>query len=209
MQTGLGKGSEFSGRVAVIATMHGKEQVIAPLLKAALGVEPRVPQTFNTDAFGTFSREIQRPADQRTTARLKAAAALEATGETLAIASEGSFGPHPELPFMPCDRELVLLLDRQQQLEIVGETISSDTNYRSQTIRTVAEAQAFAQAVGFPQHGLIVMATATGEPAASITKGITTEAALREAVLRAQYHSSTGGIHIETCGPATTPAAWR
>ena len=190
--------SEFLGRVVAIATMHRKEQAIAPLLEAALGVKTLVPQDFDTNAFGTFTRDVDRPADQRTTARIKAEAALDLTGATLAIASEGSFGPDPTMPLLPCDRELVLLRDRQDNLEIVGQVLSSETNYRSQTIRSFAEALTFAQAIGFPEHGLVVMPAASSQPTASIAKGIITEAALQAAVEIALKQSATGTIHIET-----------
>jgi len=189
---------EFSGRVAVIATMHRKEQVIAPPLAAALGVRPLVPAHFNTDRLGTFTRDIDRPADQLTTARLKAQAALELTGETLAIASEGSFGPHPQIPFVPCDREMVLLLDQAHQLEIVGHTLSTDTNYRAQTVRSLQEALTFAQAVGFPSHGLVVMTTANDPPTQVVAKGITTEAQLAAALEQAFSQSPQQTAHLET-----------
>ncbi|PSN11121.1 hypothetical protein C7293_25490 [filamentous cyanobacterium CCT1] len=146
----------FANRVAMLATMHRKEQAIAPLLESHLGVSVAVPADFDTDAFGTFTGDVKRPSDQLTTARLKAAAVLRQTGESLAIASEGSFGPHPQIPFIACDRELVLLIDRTHQLEIVGECLSTDTNYRSQVIHSPAEALVFAESVGFPQHGLVV-----------------------------------------------------
>jgi hypothetical protein len=178
--------------------MHRKEQAIAPRLESALGVHAHVPAEFNTDSFGTFTRDVQRPADQIATARLKAKAALELTGETLAIASEGSFGPHPQIPFVPCDRELVVLIDLEHNLEIVGQAISTDTNYRSQTIRSIDEAFAFAQAIDFPAHGLVVMPTAKGAAASTIVKGITTESSLTAAVETALSHSPTGAVHIET-----------
>lgn len=188
----------FAGRTVVIATMHHKERAIAPLLERVLGVTHLVPSDFDTDHFGTFTRDIDRPADQLTTARLKAEAALVATGESLAIASEGSFGPHPQIPFVGCDREFVLLLDRQNQIEIVGEAVSTETNYRSQTIRTVEDALTFAQSVGFPTHGLIVMPTASNSPRGTITKGITTEAHLVESVRQTLAASASGTLHIET-----------
>ena len=187
----------FAGRMAVIATMHRKEDAIAPCLESALGMKTRVPSDFNTDGFGTFTRDVKRPADQLTTARLKAAAALTATGETLAIASEGSFGPHPQIPFVPCDRELVLLLDRQHQLEIVGETLSTETNHRSQIIHTPDEAFAFAEAVGFPTHGVVIMPAAQNSPPETIVKGICTETQLIEAVSLALSQSPEGTAHIE------------
>jgi hypothetical protein len=188
----------FAGRVAVIATMHRKEQVIAPRLESTLRINPLVPTGFDTDVLGTFSREIPRPADPRTTARLKAQAALDLTGESLAIASEGSFGPHPQLPFLACDRELVLLLDRQHQLEIVGEVLSTETNYRSQTIHSLEEAFTFAQTVGFPEHGLVVMPEATVIAPEKIVKGITTAVQLLEAVTQTLAQSPNHSAHIET-----------
>ncbi|NEQ44131.1 MAG: hypothetical protein F6K00_11475 [Leptolyngbya sp. SIOISBB] len=198
MTIALNELPEFTGRVAIIATMHRKEHAIAPLLEATLGVQTLVPENFNTDRFGTFTRDVARPTDQLATARLKAQAALEQTGSTLAIASEGSFGPHPDIPFMPCDRELVLLLDSEHNLEIVGQALSTDTNYRSQTIRAIDEAQTFASAVGFPAHGLVVMPTAEGTSPDEIVKGITTEAALTTATKIALAASTTGTAHIET-----------
>ncbi|MGF1459883.1 MAG: DUF6671 family protein [Leptolyngbyaceae cyanobacterium] len=189
---------EFSGRVAIIATMHHKEQAIAPRLETILNLQPLVPANFNTDALGTFTRDIDRPANQLVTARLKAKAALELTGETLAIASEGSFGPHPQIPFVPCDREIVLLLDLQHTLEIVGQVISTHTNYRAQTVHSLEEAWAFAQAVGFPEHGLVVMAIAEGRPTTVIAKGITTAPHLETAVSQALSQSSMRAAHLET-----------
>ena len=188
----------FANRTVVIATMHRKEQAIAPLLSAALGVDTKVPANFNTDAFGTFTRETKRPADQLATARLKAEAALDLTGETLAVASEGSFGPHPQIPLVGCDRELVLLRDRQHQLEIVGEIVSTETNHRGQTIHSVEEALAFAKSAGFPEHGMVIMSASAQQPEGAVAKGIITEPALAAAVAQTLNQSPEGKAHIET-----------
>ena len=185
----------FAGRVAMLATMHRKEQAIAPLLEAHLGVIVAVPADFDTDAFGTFAGDVKRPSDQLTTARLKAAAVLRQTGESLAIASEGSFGPHPQIPFVACDREVVLLLDHKHQLEIVGETLSTDTNYRSQTVRRPDEALAFAAAVGFPSHGIIVKVEDVGTV---VAKGVTVPEVLTAAVEQAVQQSPSHQARIET-----------
>lgn len=163
----------FTGRIAVLATMHQKEQVIAPILQQELGLEVVVPAGFNTDQFGTFTRDRTRPDSQLATARLKALAALEITGASLAIASEGAFSPHPDLPMLPCDRELVLLLDQVNDLEIFGTALSTQTNFQSQTIHAVEEALEFARKVGFPDHGLVVMLTPEPQEQGEIIKGIT------------------------------------
>jgi hypothetical protein len=184
--------------VAIVATMHHKERVIAPAVERGLGVTCQVPAALDTDAFGTFTREVDRPGDQRTTARRKAEAALDLTGATLAIASEGSFGPHPQIPWMPCNREVVLLLDRQHGLEILGEHLSTETNYRSQPVRTVAEALTFAESVGFPDHGLVAMPRAQPSDPAQIYKGLRQPADLQNAVETLLAQSPAGTVHLET-----------
>lgn len=177
-----------------MATMHRKEQVIAPPLQQELGMQIVVP-SLDTDQFGTFTRDIKRPADQLRTAQLKAEAAMQATGTDLAIASEGSFGAHPVIPFLPCNRELVVLIDRANDLEIVGEALSTETNFSHTQVTHLEEAHAFAQKAGFPLHGLVVMAGRSASTTEMI-KGITTPEHLIEAV--SWMISRFGHAHLET-----------
>ncbi len=176
--------------------MHQKERVIAPILEAKLGVQLMMPQGLNTDEFGTFTREINRPGDQLHTARLKAEKAMTLTGTTLAIASEGSFGPHPAVPWLACDREIVLLSDRHHDLEIVGEALSTETNYCHQQVTCLEDAIAFAQKVGFPTHGLVAMSDAQPMQSSQVFKGITNEIQLRETVT--ELLQKFGQAHLET-----------
>lgn len=186
--------SFFAERVGVIATMHHKEKVIAPLLKQKLGVKTIVPTNFNTDIFGTFTREIKRQGTQIEAARLKAEKALLITNETLAFASEGTFGPHPVLSYLPCNREIVLLLDKANNLEVIGQELSTETNYNQQIIKTLEDAYNFASKVGFPEHGLIVRIDTSVK---EIIKGITTEKDLVEAVESA-LTKSPNSVQLET-----------
>lgn len=198
MRSQKSKNSLFTGRVAVIATMHKKEQAIAPILESELGLQCIVPNNFNTDIFGTFTRDVSRPSDQIATARLKAKKALEITGETIAIASEGSFAPHPNIPFIASNREIVVLIDLLHELEIVGQEISTETNFNSQSVRSIEEAEIFARKIGFSEHGLVVMLDSPSSNADEIFKGINTEEKFREIVAFALSKSSTGKVHIET-----------
>jgi len=148
----------------VIATMHGKEAVIAPLLQRALGLQPLLPAGFDTDRFGTFSRDIPRLDSPHATARAKIAAALECVPEAHAgVASEGSFGPHPQIPFVPIDSELVMLVDRRDGVEIVGTHVTPRTNYAQRVVVDARLAVAFAEGIGFPRHGVIVTAAVDGK----------------------------------------------
>lgn len=188
----------FVNRVAVLATMHHKEKVIAPIIEQELGIKVIVPQDFDTDRFGTFTREVKRTGNQIEAARLKAEKVLDATGETLALASEGTFGPHPISPFIPCNREVVLLLDKTNELEIVGQELSIETNFSQKIVGSLQEAQDFADTVGFPYHALVVMLSSSPKSQDEIIKGIKTTEQLVEAVEFALNSSQDSKVYVET-----------
>jgi len=176
--------TEFSGLTAILGTRHGKEEVIAPLLASSLGLQVEVLHSFDTDRFGTFTGEVARVRNARDTVRAKALAALvEAPHGAFGVASEGSFGPHPEIPFVACGLELVMLTTRDGAVELIGTDLTLETNFASADLRTFDDVTAFAQRTGFPSHALIVMGCdtrlATG---ASITKGIREWSVLESAV---------------------------
>ena len=146
----------FANRKIVIATMHGKETVIGPILKDSLELKHITLLDFNTDKYGTFTGEVKRYGNQLEAARKKAYKAMELANTDLAIASEGSFDAHPSIPFIQSNLELVLFVDKKNNLEIVGHYRTSDTNIDAKYIKSIDEALAFADSVGFPRHGVIV-----------------------------------------------------
>lgn len=177
----------FEGRRLVIATKHGKEKVLGPLLESVLGVECLILPEFDTDQFGTFSGEVSRVDDPLTTAKKKAQLAMEISGCDMAVASEGSFGPHPTLYFTAADEELLLLVDKKLDLEIAVRQLSTDTNYSSVTVTTWEELLDFAKKVGFPSHALILRRS--HDDLTTVKKGITDIIELKEYFmeLRARY----------------------
>lgn len=188
----------FNQRVAVLATMHQKEKAIAPLLQQDLGIKVIVPENFNTDIFGTFTRDIKRVNTQIATAKLKAQKAMEITGKTIGIASEGSFAPHPSFPYIYANREIVIFLDQINNLEIIGEEFSIETNFNHQIITNITEAEEFAQKVGFPEHGLVVWFGEDENSQTEIIKGIITQEQLQASVNFGLQKSPNGQVHIET-----------
>ncbi|WP_258040760.1 DUF6671 family protein [Pseudanabaena sp. BC1403] len=186
---------EFRDRLMVIATMHRKELAIAPIVQTSLGVRVTVPQDFNSDLFGTFTRDIDRPANQVETAKLKAEKALELINADLSIASEGSFFPHPILG-IPYNREIVFLLDKKHNFNVYGECLSTDTNFRHQEISSYEQAYDFALKIGFPDHAIVLMPDATTSAKEAIYKGITSENLLKVSVRELLKQSPQ--IHIET-----------
>jgi hypothetical protein len=111
----------YGGRVAVLATMHGKEAAFGPILAGRLGVELTVPEGIDTDALGTFTGEVAREGSVEEAAMAKAALGLAFTGGDLALASEGAYGPHPQIPFMPFGVEVVAWVDHRIGLTLVEE----------------------------------------------------------------------------------------
>jgi hypothetical protein len=148
----------FQNRTAVIATMHQKEKVIAPLLEKALGLHSVPIQSFDTDQFGTFSGEIERPTSQLETLRMKCRQGFSFAPPdvNICIASEGAFGAHPTLPFIPLDIEMVMLIDKEQNLEVVGQSMSTETNFAQIVSTSWEEIEQFASQIGFPSHALII-----------------------------------------------------
>ncbi len=145
----------YSDRTVAIATQHSKEQAISPLLYKKLKLLSIVPYGINTDLLGTFSGEISRDGSPLNTARKKCDLAY-ALGFDLVISSEGSFGPHPTIPFIHCDEEIILMKDYQTDEEILASHISINTNFSAKAIQSLDELAKFSEEVFFPSHGIIM-----------------------------------------------------
>jgi hypothetical protein len=164
--TGADGPHPYQGQTAVLVTMHGKEQVLQPLLTQAMGLKVGLACGVDTDRFGTFSRDVARPGSALDAARAKIAAGFEADpAARVGLASEGSFGAHPALPFLPFAEELVFMIDRKTGFELAGHDRGVRTNFASALIRDPTEAATFAARVGFPSHGVVVTASRDGVPA--------------------------------------------
>jgi hypothetical protein len=184
----------FAGRTLVIATKHAKERAIAPILEQALGVTCVVADDLDTDELGTFTGEVERTLDPLATAREKCRRAMEATGHDLAVANEGSFGPHPVMVFAPGDDELLILVDRHHDLELAVREVSATTNFAAGEITAEAALLEFAGKAGFPEHALILREAR--DSARNIHKGITEEGRLLE-VFR-ELRADLGSAYVET-----------
>jgi hypothetical protein len=150
----------FQNRKALLVTKHGKEKVIGPILKEALGLHMVLSENVDTDQFGTFCGEIERPDTQYNTAILKALKGLEHYPDMdIAISSEGSFVPHPDCPFMPVHTEIVLLIDKAAGLEIAGRYLTPAPNMKEGFVLSMKEAWEFAEIIGFPEYGIVLKAS--------------------------------------------------
>lgn len=167
----------FQNRKMMICSMHGKDLVMRPLVKQYLNINSENVGELDTDEFGTFSGEVQRPFDPITTLRKKILKGLKLSGETLGIGNEGSFGPHFQIPFIQADQEIVMLIDLQNDVEIYEAVTSTETNHARKEINGMNDLLAFADRIQFPMHGMILKEVKDGK-VINIRKGIMTWEAL-------------------------------
>lgn len=176
--------SVYHDETFAVATMHEKQRAIARPFDRWLGAAVVVAPSIDTDAFGTFTGEIARQGTMQDAARVKAMAAIEATGLAFGLGSEGSFGPHPAVPFVAAGMELLLCVDQKRGLEVYETLPATRTNFRSLACRPCQDISKFLSQVEFPSHAVAVSPNAPSEPG-RIFKGLTCGNRLAYAVTEA------------------------
>lgn len=188
----------YQGACIIIPTKHAKSIAIAPPFWEKLGASV-LEYYIDTDTLGTFSGEVERQGSALECARRKCEWALELLGDKVehCIASEGSFGPHPQIPFLPCDQEILYFIDHKRGFHLHMVHLSEKTNYQMKAVKSLEELQSFAEAAQFPNHALILRPDnhCTKSP---IYKGIDTQKALQDAFHQSLSHSSDGKVWAET-----------
>lgn len=188
----------YQGACIIIPTKHAKSIAIAPPFWNHLGTSV-LEYYVDTDTLGTFSGEIERDGSALECARRKCLWALEILGDKVdyCLASEGSFGPHPFIPFLPCDQEILYFIDRKRGFHLHMVHLTEKTNYQMRAVKSQEELQAFVEAAQFPSHALILRPddNYTKSP---IYKGIDRQEALIEAFNKSLTHSSDGKVWVET-----------
>ncbi len=187
----------YQGRKVVLATKHQKEQVLGPPLQSAVGLMLCVPKNLDTDVLGTFTGEVERIGTPRETALKKARWGMAVTGLPLGLASEGSFGPDPQLLFAPTCHELLAFVDDERGIEVIEQIIDLETNYANQSVHHPSELQDFLVRVKFPSHGLIVRPNSGFQPG-FLFKGITDTETLHQAVTACASSSEDGLAYVQT-----------
>ncbi len=169
----------FSNRTLLIVTKHQKEGVISPLFQKNFNLRSMVSRNFDTDILGTFSGEIERLEDPISTLRKKCLEGMKIEHSDLAVANEGSFGPHPQLIFAPVDNELAIFIDKKNDIEIIAAESSMNTNFGGRIVDSFEDLLRFANDSKFPSHALILRKDEYSKE--NIFKGITTHKDLEEA----------------------------
>lgn len=162
---GLSADHPYAGQRVALATQHGKARALAPPLARRPGLIVE-PVAIDTDAFGTFTGTVARTGTAAEVALAKARAGMAAAGVPLGLASEGSFGPHPWLPFGAGGVETLAFIDAARGLELTLASVSRRTNFAQLEVTATSDIAAFLARIGFPGHGVVVK-DATGALIAS------------------------------------------
>ena len=183
---------DYFGQTASLATMHSKETVVAPVFLDLLGLNVTRADV-DTDRFGTFAGDVTRKLPALETAIAKAKAAIDQTGISLGLASEGTIGPHPLLPITSSDLEIMVFVDATNNLVISESIRSSEVVTARKIVRVGEDLESFLVRADFPNHALIVRS----EDAASnhAIKGITDLPSLRFAI---EQVAGEGSAVVET-----------
>lgn len=167
----------------LIATQHKKEDAIRKPFEEILRAEIHVPESFNTDDYGTFSGEKKRIGTAYDTVIKKAKDAMSLFNYDYVIASEGSFGPHPLYYFLPADIELLAFIDRENDITVIESEITNETNFSHLDIEKNNDYNQFLSKVKFGSHGLIIKST---ENNTILAKGVTERNEL-ESILKSSF----------------------
>lgn len=188
--------SPYAGEKIVLTTKHQKEQIIGPVFQALLHAEVVLCQV-DTDLLGTFSGEIERENSAIDCIKKKCLWGIEQSGLAYGLASEGSFGPHPSIPFFPSNQEMVCFYDKNNDFFVTEAYFTTETNYQMKSTDNWDDACQFAKNVLFPEHGLIIKPN-DWEDKSIIFKGINDLNRLKKAFEVCQVSSSDKQVRIET-----------
>lgn len=194
----------YRGLEVGVVTQHEKTSLIAPHFEALLRMKV-FEININTDQFGTFAGDVPRVGTPREIVIKKAQHGLEANGGRFVIASEGSIGADPMVPFINSDRELMVFIDSELDIKIVESIRSPDIVAVSKKVLAGQNFDEVLKKADFPNHKLIVKSDNSSDLISF--KGISTWEELEKAVDDCVHISGNKSVVIESdlrahCSPS-------
>jgi len=160
----------------LLVTKHNKQEVIAPDFKKEFNAKVIVCENVDTDKFGMFSGEIKRIQSAKETVLNKALEGLKLnTGFEFAIASEGSFGNHPDSVFLPYNEEWLVIVEKSTNEAVYAKSGTVKTNFANQITSNENEIESFLNRVPNAKY---VLKTALNEKI--ICKGVSKQSEILE-----------------------------
>lgn len=194
----------YLNKKVVLTSKHQKLKLIEPAFDQYIGCD-LFEVNLDTDQLGTFSGEIERPAAPRETAIQKARLGMKETGLLLGIASEGSVGPDPVVPFLHSNIEHLVLVDDENGIVISEIHRSLEITTATITASPDQDLTSFLEKADFPRHHLIVRPNT--QMKRNCIKGISNLDDLLDAIARSSDSSPDGQVVIESdlramCSPS-------
>jgi hypothetical protein len=188
--------SPYFGCCIILPTKHQKSNAIAPVFDEALqaGI---LEYVVDTDLLGTFSGEIDRKGTALECAQKKCEWGLQNREAQYALGSEGSFGPHPWIPFIAANREILYFIDKVRGFHLHVTDVFGETNYQMTEVASYEELLSFADKALFPSHALILRSCVRDKKGA-IFKGVQTKSDLESAFREALKASHEKKVYVET-----------
>jgi hypothetical protein len=186
----------YKNKPLILTTMHQKEIAIKPAFEK--GLEFFVETlSYDTDLLGTFTGEIPRRLSQVESAKEKALIGLKISNEKFSLGSEGSFGPHPYIPFAASDIETLYFIDLENGIELSQYHMSTKSNFHHDTFSHLEEMESFLKHVYFPSHALILKPHIFNGPFKCL-KGINNFDDLKEAFTICKTSSEDARVFVQT-----------
>ncbi|MFN7015030.1 MAG: DUF6671 family protein, partial [Bacteroidia bacterium] len=139
----------FENKCFSVATKHKKEIVFSTVF-IHLGLSYVPALEIDTDVLGTFTGEVERKYNPLETALHKAKLLTkELNSVDFIVANEGSFGPHPYMPFVASDSEVILLYDVKADNYFYFHDVSTETNFREKDIASYNQLHEFLKQAHF------------------------------------------------------------
>jgi ribosomal protein S27AE len=180
-------------KTIALATQHGKLAQIAPHFDAFPEWAVKLAE-IDTDVFGTFSGEIPRKLSPRETAIEKARAGAEMLGCDYGLASEGSIGPHPQIPWVTADHELLTLVCLSKNIVVVESHLSTEIQAHKAQVSHETDIDQLIAKLDLPQHGALIHFTENNEQ--HVIKGVLDPNEFTR-LLKELSRSTVSDVHVE------------
>ena len=160
----------------LLSSKHQKEGLLQPIFEP-FGLHLLVNEGFDTDDYGTFCGAIPRTEGPKITVKEKCLAGMSFAGKRQGLASEGSFGPHPSIPFLTINEEWLVYIDLDRNLEIFRRSTTLEVCHARLGYHDAAQLSRFLTNCSFGPQGLIFK---DSENANVLVKGIQDQTQLEQ-----------------------------
>ena len=174
----MGAPSPFHGATVAIGTVHGKEAAFAPAFRRWLGAQVVATVALDTDALGTFTRDVPRVLTPEEAATAKARGAAAELRTATAVATEASYSPAVGGFGPMVHEELAVFVDLERDIRVRHGIRQFVHVAPPRVVRTEGEARRYLTRVGFPAQAVVAR---TDE---AMTKGIQDAATVLALVAR-------------------------